>query len=157
MKCDQASHRPTHLKPSLSLFAAALALSLTFGAFGQAEVADSPSLAPSPDVASALAAAGPDLQPVDSGSPEAEAEEARVTLYATSWCGWCRKTRSLLTELQVEFREVDVEKDAKGREEFRSKTGGRSGVPVLDIAGTIVRGYDERRIRRLVRDLQDSA
>ncbi len=89
-------------------------------------------------------------------SAEESTQEAKVTLYATNWCGWCRKTRTLLNELEVEFREVDVEKDAKGRQEFESKTGGRSGVPVLDIAGTIVRGFNEKRIRQLVSNLQDT-
>ncbi len=91
-----------------------------------------------------------------SDSSQEAVEEPAVTLYATSWCGWCRKTRSLLTELDVVYREVDVENDPEGRKEFHSKTGGRSGVPVLDVAGTLVRGYNEKRIRRLLQSLEDA-
>ncbi|MEM7049551.1 MAG: glutaredoxin domain-containing protein [Acidobacteriota bacterium] len=90
---------------------------------------------------------------------EAEAEagnEEKVTLYMTDWCGWCRKTSNLLTDLDIEFRSVDIEKDAAGKAEFLEKGNGRGGVPLIDIDGTIIRGYDEDRIRELVSQLQEA-
>lgn len=85
----------------------------------------------------------------------AEAAEPAVTLYATSWCGWCRKTRALLDELGVEYADLDIEEDGEAAREHREKAGRGAGVPVLDIDGTIVRGYDEAKIRRLVAQLDD--
>jgi glutaredoxin len=91
-----------------------------------------------------------------SGAPAASAgDEPQVILYATSWCGWCRKTRALLDELEVEYADKDIETSEQAAREYRDKAGPNAGVPVLDIAGTIVRGYDERRIRELVSELDD--
>lgn len=86
---------------------------------------------------------------------EVEAEKARpdVILYATSWCGYCRKTRQLLRELKADFVEKDIEKDPAAGREFHERFG-RSGVPVIDVGGQVIRGYDHRAIRQAVRDLQ---
>jgi glutaredoxin len=83
--------------------------------------------------------------PADSATPA-----PRVTLYSTTWCGWCRKTRALLASLGVAFTEKDVESDPAAEAESIRKAG-RPGVPVLDIGGTIVVGYNEARIRALVK------
>jgi len=76
-----------------------------------------------------------------------------VILYATSWCGYCRKTRQLLKELKADFVEKDIEKDrAAGREFF--ERFGRAGVPVIDVGGQVIRGYDHQMIREAVRALR---
>lgn len=85
------------------------------------------------------------------------AERADIILYMADWCGWCRKTRSLLEEIGADFEEVDVERSVEGRREFEKKARGRGGIPLLDIDGTIVRGYNEARIRRLVAELDERA
>jgi glutaredoxin len=76
-----------------------------------------------------------------------------VILYATSWCGYCRKARALLKDLKVDFIEKNIERDRAAANEMAKKAGSRSGVPVLDIGGYIVRGYSDRQIRQLVKDL----
>lgn len=48
------------------------------------------------------------------------------------------------------FTEKDVERDPQAEAESLRKAG-RLGVPVLDIGGTIVVGYNEARIRALVK------
>jgi len=107
-------------------------------------------------LAALLAPAAP-AAAADGGESEARAaERAPVILYMTDWCGWCRKTRALLNEMEADFEEVDIEKSDEGRREYEEKSGGRGGVPLLDIGGTIVRGFDEARIRRLVAELKDS-
>lgn len=73
-----------------------------------------------------------------------------VTFYSASWCGWCRKTRALLTELGVAYSERDIDKDPNARSEMLRLTGGALGVPVLDIGGTVVRGYSPDRIKALL-------
>ncbi len=104
-----------------------------------------------------LAPAAP-VAAADGGEGEARAaERAPVILYMTDWCGWCRKTRALLNEIDAHFEEVDIEKSDEGRREYEQKSGGRGGVPLLDIGGTIVRGYDEARIRRLVAELKNGS
>lgn len=68
-----------------------------------------------------------------------------VVLYATQWCGYCAKTRELLNEQQVIYREVDIEHDPTGQAAFQA-LGGR-GVPVLDVRGTIIHGYQPQAMR----------
>ncbi len=80
--------------------------------------------------------------------------EPRIVLYETSWCGYCRKAQELLKQLDADFEVKDIERDRQAAAEFRRKSGGRAGVPLIDIGGEIVRGYDERRIRKLVAEQQ---
>jgi len=109
-------------------------------------------------LAALLAPAAPAAAEADGGESEARAaERAPVILYMTDWCGWCRKTRALLREIEADFEEVDIEKSDEGRREYEQKSGGRGGVPLLDIGGTIVRGFDEARIRRLVAALKQGS
>lgn len=98
----------------------------------------------------------PAVRADDAGSQASAAERSDVILYMTDWCGWCRKTRALLNEIGADFEEVDIEKSEAGRKEFEAKSGGQGGIPLIDIDGTIIRGYDEARIRRLVAELEKS-
>lgn len=78
-----------------------------------------------------------------------------VVMYATSWCGVCAKARSFLRSEGVEWKEHDIEKDANAAKELREKAARAGvqarGVPVFDIAGTLVPGFDEGRLRTLLK------
>lgn len=69
-----------------------------------------------------------------------------VTLYSTTWCGWCRKSRQLMQALGIAFVERDVESDPRAAAE-KSRLAPGSGVPVLVRDGEVVRGYSEATIR----------
>jgi glutaredoxin len=69
-----------------------------------------------------------------------------VTLYSTTWCGWCRKSRQLLESLGIAFVEKDVERDPRAAAE-KSRLAPGSGVPVLVRGGEVVRGFSEATIR----------
>jgi glutaredoxin-like YruB-family protein len=73
-----------------------------------------------------------------------------VVVYTTSWCGWCRKTLAFLTEEGVDFENRDIEADDAWREELLEKTGSTS-IPVVEIDGKIIRGYDPKRMAQLLR------
>jgi glutaredoxin-like YruB-family protein len=81
--------------------------------------------------------------PAFSGSPE-------VVVYSTSWCGWCRKTMTFLRNEGVDFENRDIEADEAWRDELIEKTGGTS-IPVVEIDGQIIRGYDPQRMAKLLR------
>ena len=74
--------------------------------------------------------------------------ENDVVLYATSWCGYCAKTRKMLNEKGIEFVEFDVEKSGEGRAQY--ELIGIKGVPVLNVNGTIVQGYNPSKIIALL-------
>jgi glutaredoxin len=52
-----------------------------------------------------------------------------------------------MRSLDVDFQEYNIEKDSARRDEMRKKTGGSMGVPVIDIDGTIIRGYNPDAIK----------
>ena len=76
----------------------------------------------------------------------AEREKLDITLYSTTWCGYCRKARRWFTRNDIPFVEKDIEKDAVGRREYKSKAGGYSGVPLLDINGEVQRGFSPIKV-----------
>lgn len=72
-----------------------------------------------------------------------------VVLYATSWCGYCRKTRSLLAAYDIEYTELDIERSPEARRRF-DQLGGH-GVPVITVGGTAIHGYDPDALTRALR------
>ncbi len=74
---------------------------------------------------------------------------ATVKIYSTPWCTYCKMAKDYFREKKVEFSEFDVSKDEKARNEMLSKSS-QSGVPVIDIDGTLVVGFDKDRISELL-------
>lgn len=75
---------------------------------------------------------------------------SNVVVYSTPTCPWCSRVKDYLKSNSVNFKEVDVSKDMMGAMEMIRKSGQR-GVPVLDINGNIVVGFDKNSIDRLLR------
>jgi mycoredoxin len=69
---------------------------------------------------------------------------ARVVLYATDWCGYCKMIRRFLDQKGIPYKEFDIEKDAEARKAYEA-LGGR-GIPMLDVNGTLIRGYEPEAI-----------
>ena len=77
------------------------------------------------------------------------ARNREVIVYTTSWCGWCRKTLAFLDKNGVDYENRDIEADDAWRDELEEKTGSTS-IPVVEIDGEIIRGYDPARMRQLL-------
>lgn len=93
------------------------------------------------------------IEPTDySVSPDfasrGENADVRVILYATSWCPYCKKTRQFLHKNRIHYVEYDIEKSAEGRRQYQ-QLGGR-GVPVLNIDGKVVHGYNVQVMSQLL-------
>jgi len=73
-----------------------------------------------------------------------------VEIYTTPSCPWCEKTKEFLKEKRVKFKENDVSNNEKAREEMTEKSG-QMGVPVLDINGKIIVGYNPKEIERALK------
>jgi glutaredoxin 3 len=65
-----------------------------------------------------------------------------VTLYVSDWCPYCQRAKSLLTEKQVIFDEINVDDDAKFREEMTARSN-RNTVPQIFIGDKHVGGCDD--------------
>ena len=69
---------------------------------------------------------------------------ARVVLYATDWCGYCKQTRRFLDSKGIPYTEFDIEKSGEGRKAYEA-LGGR-GIPLIDVNGTLIRGFSPDEI-----------
>jgi len=72
-----------------------------------------------------------------------------VVVYTTSWCGWCRKTLAFLDARGVRYVNKDIEANDWNRDELIEKTG-RTSIPVVEINGEIIRGYNAARMEQLL-------
>ncbi len=72
-----------------------------------------------------------------------------VVVYTTAWCGWCRKTLAFLDERGVRYVNKDIEANDWNRDELIEKTG-RTSIPVVEINGEIIRGYNAARMEQLL-------
>ncbi len=72
-----------------------------------------------------------------------------VVVYTTSWCGWCRRTLAWLDQRGVDYVNKDIESDPGHRDELVRKTG-RTSIPVVEIDGELIRGYDPGRMEAML-------
>ena len=71
----------------------------------------------------------------------------QVTVYSTSTCPYCIKAKQFLRENNINFSDIDVVADSVAAQEMTKKSG-QMGVPVIDIEGTIIVGFDKERIKQ---------
>lgn len=72
---------------------------------------------------------------------------ADVIVYSTPWCAFCKTEKQYLAHLGVNFVEKDIENDENAYNELMAKVGGQNtGVPVTDISGVVIRGFDRPKI-----------
>jgi glutaredoxin len=80
----------------------------------------------------------------------APSPEDRVVLYSASWCSVCKAAAAFMTREGIPFIEKDVEQDPGAQQELTCKamkTGTSiNGVPVLDIAGKLLVGFDRDQL-----------
>ena len=74
---------------------------------------------------------------------------ADVKIYSTPTCPYCKMAKEFLKENNIQFEELDVSSNQTAAQEMISKSG-QMGVPVLDIKGQIVVGFDKARIKQLL-------
>lgn len=77
------------------------------------------------------------------------AKRHRVLVFTTPTCPWCRMAKSYLHENGVPFTEVDVSRDMHAATDLARRTG-QLGVPVIEIDGRPVVGFDQRQIDQLL-------
>ena len=68
-----------------------------------------------------------------------------VRVYSTPTCPYCTKTKQFLKENNIAFEDIDVSADSAKVREMVDKSG-QMGVPVLDIEGKIIVGFDREAI-----------
>jgi len=74
---------------------------------------------------------------------------ADVTIYTTPTCVYCKTVKEFFKEHNVEYEEKNVAEDEQAREAMIEKSG-QLGVPVIDVKGSIVVGFDEKKLAELL-------
>ncbi len=73
----------------------------------------------------------------------------KVVVYSTAACPYCSMAKEFLKEHNIKFENIDVSSDRAKQKEMIEKSG-QMGVPVIEINGTIILGFDEARLRELL-------
>ncbi len=82
-------------------------------------------------------------------SPAPTATAHRVLVFTTPSCPWCLRAKAYLRERRIGFREVDVSRDIAAARDLVRRTG-QMGVPVVEIDGRPIVGFDRPAIDRLL-------
>jgi len=72
-------------------------------------------------------------------------DKPNVTIYSATWCAFCHAAKNYFDKLNIKYDDKDIESDPKYAQESVDKSGQR-GIPVIDIAGTVIVGFDRPRI-----------
>lgn len=73
----------------------------------------------------------------------------RVLVFTTPTCPWCTRAKAYLRGRGVPFREIDVSQDPAAARDLVRRTG-QMGVPVIEIDGRPIVGFDQARIDQLL-------
>ena len=75
--------------------------------------------------------------------------QPRVIVFSTPTCSFCNMAKKYFREKGVQFKDVDVSRDAVAARDMMRRSG-QGGVPVIDIGGRIVVGFDRPKINQLL-------
>jgi glutaredoxin 3 len=73
-----------------------------------------------------------------------------IKLYTTPSCSFCTQIKRYFRENRVPFTEYDVSKDMRRADEMMKKSG-QAGVPVVDINGKVLVGFDKQKLEKALR------
>lgn len=92
----------------------------------------------------------PGLQPPE----QVAAEHGEIIVYKTAWCGVCKKVESYLKKKGVAYTAKDIEKDTSAAAELQAKAARKQmrtgSVPVIDVRGELIVGFDRARLEQLL-------
>lgn len=71
--------------------------------------------------------------------------KAKVIIYSTSWCVYCRMAKDYFKSKGVDFKEVNLEQDQAAMQYIVNKSGS-AGVPQIEIGDELILGFDRPRI-----------
>jgi glutaredoxin 3 len=68
-----------------------------------------------------------------------------LIIYGAEWCAFCHVAMDYLDKLGVKYEYKDIDTDPKLATEAMDKSG-QTGIPVIDIDGDIIIGFDRPKI-----------
>jgi len=76
-------------------------------------------------------------------------KQFKIRVFSTPTCPYCVTLKEFLREKGFEFEDIDVSQDQKSLDEMVKKSG-QMGVPVVDINGQIIVGFNREKIDKLL-------
>lgn len=73
-----------------------------------------------------------------------------VIMYSTPTCGYCNKAKDYLRQKGVRFTEYNIARDMSKADEMVKKSG-QMGVPVIDVNGKIIVGFNQPELDRALK------
>lgn len=73
--------------------------------------------------------------------------QPRVIVFSTPTCSFCNMAKKYFREKGIKFKDVDVSRDPIAARDMVRRSG-QQGVPVIDIGGKLVVGFDRPKIDR---------
>lgn len=86
-------------------------------------------------------------QPV--GSTATTSANTQVTLYSTSWCGYCKKATAYLSSRGISYKELDVETSAEGKSGYARLKG--RGVPIILVGEQRMNGFNQASLEGMLK------
>lgn len=74
-----------------------------------------------------------------------------ITIYTTPTCVYCKMAKEFFRGNNIQYAEKDVVTDDAAREEMIQKSG-QLGVPVIDIDGKIIVGFDKEELEKIIKN-----
>lgn len=68
-----------------------------------------------------------------------------IAVYSADWCAYCHAVKQYFDSLGIKYQEKNIEKNPEYAQECIDKSG-QMGIPVIDIDGTIIVGFDRPKI-----------
>ena len=72
-----------------------------------------------------------------------------IKIYSTPSCIYCKLAKEFFDKNNIKYEDVNVAEDRQAREEIVKKTQ-QMGVPVIEIDGQYIVGFDQRRIEEML-------
>jgi len=73
-----------------------------------------------------------------------------VKVYSTPGCPWCKKAKEYLKKNNVQYTDINVAGNQEAAQEMIKKSG-QMGVPVIDIDGQVIVGFDETELKNALK------
>lgn len=76
-------------------------------------------------------------------------KQQKVIVFSTPTCSFCAMTKKYFREKGVKFTDIDVSRDFDAARDMVRRSG-QMGVPVIDIGGRIIVGFNKPQINLLL-------
>ena len=79
-----------------------------------------------------------------------DGDATQVTIYTMERCGYCTRAMNYMDEIGQPYHNRDIDRDPEARDDYLKLTRGNAGVPVIDVGGQVMQGWNQDRLDDLL-------